>query len=188
MKPDPSPELLTERQALTVLSRRAITPRHARHALQAGLAGEPARTRVATLYDAKRVHALLEWTGVPAEAGRTACPHGLFVGRRLVSVLGPSHKQLEKAAASWRISGASRLWFYRWFEECGPMPVVVTIAGFVLFGAELFGFRSEGTGTRLVLQEAGDWFSVFEEHRLSTWSGNAWTVVGTGRRGTPRQD
>ena len=37
----------------------------------------------------------------------------------------------------------------------------------------------------LVLQDAGTWFLAFERHRLSSWSGNAWKVVGVRDRRLP---
>jgi hypothetical protein len=152
-------------------------------------------TAVASLYDAERVHQLLEWPEVMAKEGHEACPDGLFVARRFVHVEAPREEQLAAAAAEWDIAPGSRIWFYRWFEDFGPMPTVVTVAGFVVLGAELTGFRRiagrERRWVSLVLQEPrlqkpDAWFNAFEGHRLSSWSGNAWKVVGLRDRNLPR--
>lgn len=96
-----------------MLARRSITPRHARRAIHAGLVGEPIQSAVANLYDAERVQELLAWPEVMAKEGRAACPNGLFIARRFVSVLATREEQLAAAAEDWII---------------GPMPMVVTVA------------------------------------------------------------
>lgn len=185
--------LLSERQAVWVLGSLGITPRHARKVLHAGLAGEPVRTAAATLYELEQVQALRDRPGVSEEAARASCPHGVFLARRAVSVLDPTDAQLAAVSPGWDISAWARLWFYRWLEDFGAMPVVVTLSGFVLLGAELTGFRREGDGRRrdrfaLVLQEPGGWFEAFAGHRVRTWPGNAWQVDGCVGRGRPRRE
>ena len=101
--------------------------------------------------------------------------------------------QLAVASSGWDLSGWARLWFYRWFEDLGPMPAVVTVGGFVLLGAELRGFRREPSGSgrdrfSLVLQPPGDWFQAFADRRMRTWPGNPWQVEGCVGRGHPRRD
>lgn len=193
----PARRLLSERQAVWLLGGLGIASRHARKVLHAGLAGEPTRTAAATLYEAERVQALVARPGPSAEEARAACPNGFFLAGRSVSVLEPPEAQLAGVAPGWDMSGWARLWFYRWLEDCGPMPVVVTVAGFVLLGAELDGFRREAREPgrapgrdrfSLVLREAGDWFEAFAGRRVRSWSGNRWQVVGCGARGQPRRD
>lgn len=62
----PRTGLVSERQAVRMLARRSITPRHARRAIHAGLVGEPIQSAVANLYDAERVQELLAWPEVMA--------------------------------------------------------------------------------------------------------------------------
>jgi hypothetical protein len=186
-------KLVSERQAIAILGRGRIAPRQARAVLHTGLAGEPLRTASAILYEPRRVETLLARPGVSGDAARTACPRGVFLARRAVSVLESVEAQLAVASSGWDLSGWARLWFYRWFEDLGPMPAVVTVGGFVLLGAELSGFRREPSGSgrdrfSLVLQPPGDWFQAFAGRRMRTWPGNPWQVEGCVGRGHPRRD
>ena len=65
-----------------------------RKVLHAGLAGPAVSLPGVTLYDEARVRGLLEWPRVTLDDCSEACPDGMLVLRRQVSVLEPLDAQL----------------------------------------------------------------------------------------------
>ena len=58
-------------------------------------------------------------------------------------------------------------------EANGSLPMVATIAGFVVFGADVVELRGF---SELVLTEPGAWFDSWARSRLSTGPGRPWVL------------
>jgi hypothetical protein len=81
----------------------------------------PARTAGVTLYEEARVRALIQRPTMTAVEWRTACPWGLFVARRPVSVIDTREQQVEAVSGGWQISPWTRLWIHFWCQRHRPM-------------------------------------------------------------------
>jgi hypothetical protein len=133
--------------------------------LASGLAGPGHRRGRATLYDAAAVAALRdrrvigETTPLPAP-----CTHGVLVARvgpwREVSADVPT-----MARGPWSLT-LSRKGVLNLMREHGPVPLVVTVAGFVLGGGEVTGYAYDRPTTLLQTCEPGAWFETFREARV----------------------
>jgi hypothetical protein len=158
--------LVTGRKAARMLDLGRET---ASRVLAAGLAGEPVETPAAHLYDADRVAALRarpvvdDTTPLPA-----ACANGVLVAR-IDPRVPPGPPEL--ARGPWRLS------FGRWaaltvlINQHAMMPLVMTVGGFVLGGADVVGSAGAPEDRRLTLlrtRPAGDWFAAFDQHVLRT--------------------
>lgn len=174
----------SERRAASLLAPIGLSRRHATKVLHAGLAGPAVSLPGVTLYDESRVLRLLEWPAVTLDDCSEACPHGLLVLRRQVSVLEPLDEQLAAVSAGWDISDWTALRLalrmaLRSSREAVPrmgFPAVVTVGGFVAMGAEVTRF-----GPWLGLVGPGDWFGRFVGRRLPAGPGKAWFLLGEPR-------
>jgi hypothetical protein len=186
--------LVSQREASRLLERAGLTRNRSRRLLASGMAGEPVATAGALLYEAERISELAARPVVSEERLMGACPGVLFVARRDLPLSAPCVEPLAVLAGGWPISSATALYLDLWIERHGYVPLVATICGFVAAGAEIVGVTSDPDGTptfrdpliaRFDLRGAGDWFDVFEHHRLDTGPGRAWSILGLGfgRRG-----
>jgi hypothetical protein len=175
--------LISGRDARALLRTAGLSSRHARTALHSGLVGEPLRTTTAHLYDQERVQELagrppIDW-GVVAEA----CPTGIFVARRVITVTLSREEQIDQVSGGW---GGLSPWVWLAMklhvDDHGSLPLVATVSGFVVLGADIVGVRH---GSELVLAPPGVWFGRFEGVRLWTGPGRPWELH-LSRRRTPR--
>jgi hypothetical protein len=137
----------------------------------AGLVGPSRAVAGAHLYHADRVEALARRPLVEEDTPLPpSCRDGVIVVRTNPLVDGPLSTPRRLAtgrAAVLRVLLAER----------GYLPMVVTVAGFVVTGADVTGVRtddSEPPMTTLVTRPATDWFEAFEGHRLMTGAGDPW--------------
>ena len=160
--------------------------RQARRVLACGLAGSPVVTRAALLHDAERV---LELAGRPVLDDATAdaaTPGGLFVARRDVDVLAPEDQQHASLQGGWGFSFVAAVSVRIRVTEDGHLPLVATVAGFVVAGAEILQALRARDGYHLVLREPGPWFETFRGRRFATGPGRPWVLrdrLGPGERG-----
>lgn len=127
--------------------------------LRAGLAGEPAVRGRTHLYDRATVEALAarpvvdEQTDLPK-----ACAAGLLVAR-----IDPR----KDMASAPRLAAGRAAVLSMMLATHGRVPVVTTVAGFVLRGADL---------TDAGLVAPGEWFEAFRERRVRTGPGEPWLL------------
>lgn len=137
----------------------------------AGLVGPPRVVAGAHLYDAARVESLARRPLVEEDTPLPpACRDGVLLVRTnpLVDDPLPGPRRLAKGrAAVLRILLAER----------GSLPMVVSVAGFVVTGADVVGVGTDDAQpprTTLVTQPAAEWFDAFEGHRLMSGAGDPW--------------
>lgn len=165
--------LITQREAAARLVRFQLSRTSAKRVLAAGLAGEPVRAGGALWYDEDRVRALAERRGLPRLRILELCPEGLVVIRSTVlSVTRPRAEQLACIDIPW--DGVA-LWTRAGIGAALPersYPVVGTVCGFVVVGADLTGFRRDEAGVlRTVLDDPGPWFDGLRDRLLPTSQG-----------------
>ncbi|GAA1775494.1 hypothetical protein GCM10009795_021820 [Nocardioides hankookensis] len=152
--------------------------RQVRIALDAGLAGEPVRTRAATLYEAARVAELAARPLVAMGAVYRACPYGLLVDRRVTlggSAVGSSVEEVSDVDLGlWRAFDIAAS-----IRHHGPFPYVATICGFVVRGGDIVEVRHiRDTVYALAVDEPGAWFDQWRGRRWPTGPGRQWLVLG----------
>src|ERR1700710_974419 len=166
--------LISGREARALLQAAGFSSRHARTALESGLAGEPIRAKVAHLYDEARVH---ELAGRPTGAWRAVlegCPDGIFVARRELDLTRSTPELVEQASRGWGEMNP-----FQWSAMCshirrhGNLPFVATVGSVVVLGADVVGGRA---GSELRLAEPGGWFNRFRGGRLASGPGRPWVL------------
>lgn len=160
------PTHLSTRQAVLELVGAGHTARMARRLLDAGLAGESVRGAAEVAYETARVLELADRRHLARADVDGACPHGLFVARRLEDLEGP-----------WDFSYVWRTYLRVTIAEHGPFPMVVALSSVVVRGADVVQVRPTRDGrTVLDLAEPGPWFETFRERRCATGPGRAWAL------------
>jgi hypothetical protein len=94
-------------------------------------------------------------------------PHGLFVARRTRGL-----------DAGWKFSPWTCVWMRVRIERHGSFPLVATIGGYVVHGADILDATTAGT---LRLAERGPWFAPLLGRRLPTGPGRPWWIRGLDR-------
>lgn len=184
------PDLITTREAIDFLQPLGIGRESTRKALHGGLAGPPVVTSWAHLWDRDRLRALPNRPRVEVDDLAPELDRGIFVARMGNTAIAP--------AGPWSTSLWLRILWELTIKEQGFVPLVVTLGGFVVDGANIIavheserlaGQRGEaghfGQRTTFTLDAPGAWFAAFREHRLSTGSGTNWHWWEP-RRGAPR--
>jgi hypothetical protein len=177
--------LISAREAADLLAPLGIGRESTRRVLAFGLAGPAHETRSARLYDRDRVAALLGWPPVDLTGLDETVRAGVFVAR-----LGNHVGTLAEAARGpWRISPWLRTRISMTQERQGFVPLVATIGGFVVLGADITGGVLHAPGAATIGRQPGrtctftlteprtqprPWFDDFEGHRLPTGPGAAW--------------
>jgi hypothetical protein len=166
--------LISGREARALLEAAGFSSRHARIALSRGLGGEPIRTRAAHLYDEARVRDLAARAAIGWSEVHEICPEGIFVARRDLDVSLSLPAQFEHAARGWGDLNPW-VWMLMGFQvrARGSLPFVLTVAGVVVFGADIVGMRE---GCELRLERPDRWFDRLQGRRLSTGPGRPWVV------------
>ena len=172
-------ELISARAAAALLGEGPCLPRsQAGRVLASGLAGRPTRDGRRQLF---RAAAVRELAGRPiiedAELRRLHLPV-LAIARRQVDVLEPLDSVLAGLAEGWDLHAAQCVGITARVERTGPIPFVVTVAGFVQVGAELtgaFSWAKRGDVT-LGLRPPGRWYDRVRRLRLMTGPGRPFTI------------
>lgn len=164
--------LITVRGAALVLEPAGLNFDRTRMLLATGVAGAGIRTTGGTLYDEDRVRALAGRTCLEKDEIAAACPGGILVGRvargRSVDVTdgGAAAGARGSVRGPWRIPLLSRILLRHLAETGRPMPMVATVSGFILVGAEVVGFDRVAAGyATLQLGEPGAWFEAVRDRR-----------------------
>lgn len=168
--------MISARSATGVLQSAGLGGRQARRVLDCGLAGPPLPTSAALLYDRDRV---IELAGRPELDGATAdaaTPGGLFVARRDVDVLAPEGEQRATLRGGWGFSPLAALIVRVRVAQHGHVPLVATVGGFVVTGANILEVLGSSDGYHLVLREPGPWFETFRARRFPTGPGRPWVL------------
>jgi hypothetical protein len=166
--------LISGREARALLQGAGFSSRHARTALDCGLAGEPVRAKAAHLYDEARVHELAGRPTVEWRAVLEGCPEGIFVARRELDLTRSTPELVAQASRGWGEMNP-----FQWWAMCahihkhGSLPFVATVASVVVLGADVVGGLA---GSELRLAEPGAWFDRFRGGRLVSGPGRPWVV------------
>lgn len=140
-----------------------------RRVLAAGLAGAPVPYGRALEYDAEAVGALRRRPVIlPSTVLPEQCADGLLVAR-----LDPRRSPTDidrLLTGPWRLSVA-RSAVLSVLLSRGPVPIVGTVAGYVLAAADVVGTQADDRG-HLVVRPPGGWFEAFRGHRLPTPPGD----------------
>ena len=144
--------LISARAATAVLTAAGVGERQARRVLSCGLVGAPTSTPASRLYEVDRVAALVARPVLDDGAADAASTCGLLVTRRDVDAQAPP--------------GAQH----------GHLPLVATVGGFVVTGAEITAVLASPEGYHLELREAGEWFQTFRDRRFPTGPGRPWVL------------
>jgi hypothetical protein len=166
--------LISGRAACEQLVAVGVGARAARRLLATGIAGSPVLTGGVHLYEDERVCAVAARPRVKGRDIAEICPAGLFIARRQVDLTSPREEQVQALASGWgEISPWLKLRMGFRISSYGSFPFVATVAGFVVFGAELVAFQSPA---EVLLQPPGAWFARLEDHRLLSGPGRPWVV------------
>jgi hypothetical protein len=171
--------LISKREAAGMLRTLGLSRRHAEQVLDAGLAGTPAPSSASWLYDFEEVDRLSRRPLVSEFDVNAACPHGLFVARGPAALVD---------ASLWSMSPLTRLYLRVCLAQHGPVPMVVTVGGFVARGADITAAHAaDGQAmaqTAFSLAPAGEWFDNFRDRRHPTGPGKSWLLQGRHRHGS----
>src|SRR5690606_30676343 len=135
-------------------------------ALTAGVAGEPVRTRGATLYDRSLVEALIE---PPLDVEELPPPlnRGTFIARLRFGPPSPirfhpadsAEVRRESVSDGWPMTWLTRALLHVMVSNGRPMPLLATCGGFIVVGATIVGAQaSSPSTTRLELEPPGAWY------------------------------
>ena len=179
-------ELISQREAAWVLDvhHELSRPRVTR-LLATGVVGAPVRAGGALLYDGDAVRRL---AARPRRTRADLATGGLrrvIVLRRAVDLLADRATQEAQLTDGWNLNYLDCLGMTWKIEADGPIPVVVTVSGFVILGAELAGFTrssmAPGKRVRLVVREPGSWFEPLRETRLDVIPGATFSFWDAGQ-------
>lgn len=168
--------LISERAAAAHLFVWLGLPRTtARHVLRAGLAGTPQRRPDGSLgYDADAVDALTRWPTIDEEYDLAdVAPHGIAVARlrpgQRWSTSGIGDRERERMRGPWSVNVLVRVRIGEHVLRDGYFPVIATLCGFVVAGAEITGELGLARDPITVpLGPPGAWF---DRLRHSRWPG-----------------
>ena len=157
----------------------SLTERSARRALACGLAGEPEIGGSTWLYSESAIRQLRSRETVTAAACARLFPNGIFVSRRRVDARWAADRRRTTLARGWPIGLVTQALFVLRLVQDGFMPMVATVAGFVVDGFDVTGLAGDGTGSYdFTLADPGDWFECLRDKRLPTGPGREWTMPG----------
>lgn len=195
---------ISAREAASMLATLGLGRGQARRVLDAGLAGRPTRAAGASLYDADNVSALLERRLLTAGDLDPACQEEMFLARvspraahgerppgwRGADLTAPPAEQRAAIRSGWRLSPYARLRIRLRVERDGFMPLVATVCGFVVLGADLVAacpdderldaHLSDERST-VDLEPPGRWFEPMRAARFVTGPGSPWSLWSRAR-------
>jgi hypothetical protein len=174
--------MISGREARGRLEAAGFSSRHARSALDCGLAGLPLRTRAAHLYESARVDDLAARPQIGWPVVFEACPDGIFVARRELDMTRPGPEVVEAASCGWtEMDPWAWLTISFQIKRDGALPFVATVAGVVVVGGDLVGRRPGG----LRLARPGAWFDQIRGRRFVTGPGRPWVLIESDRPWRP---
>jgi hypothetical protein len=144
-----------------------------------------ARTaRPARLYDVGQVIELAARPRLTETEIDGLFPRELFIARRDIDVRAPEDEQLSAVRGDWDLSPWSRVLLRVRCAQHGSVPLVATVAGFVVLGAEITDvFVASTRHAVLALRGPGDWFESVRGKRLGSGPGRDFVVRGWNRPG-----
>ena len=179
--------LTTRESALLLAGRFKLSHGDALQALHAGLAGTPVPLGAALLYREEAVEELLAW---PQLTGADLDHDSPFIARatdRRLRQATTWQARGDVLARGWYIPPLLRVWIRTRTTPPLRYPFLGTVAGFVVFGAEItdmtYGAEEERPMRRepqtvFGFEPPGEWFARFERHRLPTGPGHPWILWG----------
>lgn len=171
--------LITGREATSLVGLAGTRGRLAYEALRCGLAGEPVETPAAHLYDHARVVALAGRPTLTVVDLDERFPHGVFIARRSVHVDATFEEQAAVLAPRWRLGMVHPVMIRTRAQDHGAVPMLATVAGFVVAGADIIGAAATSDGTTtLRLQPPGPWFADARETRIPAGAGRPYVIRG----------
>lgn len=166
-----------------------ISVRSAREVLATGLAGPPTRLRGMHLYPADTVQRLALRRPVRRDA-LTSLTGGELLVLRLGSGSGfrvSAPVEVREAAVQrhFRPSPLLRVHLRRRIAEHGALPMIATVGGFVVLGADVTDLHPSPDGgspppSLMRMAGPGDWFAGFEERWFGTGPGGPWRLWKVG--------
>jgi len=135
--------LITGRRAAQLLAARGLSLSASQQLLATGIAGRPVDTTAAQLFEADAVADLAGRPTVDERAAATVAPHGYLVARlprdRVVAVDDAWDEQAAVLAGPWRVDAMVQLELVVRRFVGVRFPLVLTVAGFAIAGAEING-------------------------------------------------
>ncbi|TIC80202.1 hypothetical protein [Nocardioides sp. GY 10127] len=185
------PPFLTGRQARELLAGEGVPERSTRHLLDNGWAGTPIRTSSALLFETRAVLALaLRPRLGPRDLDAFAIPL-LLVTRRAFPAGPDAATERERLRGPWPLGRFASATLRAVLRLYGPQPLIATVAGIVVQGAEITGARPGrpepvpgGVGDAAVepltldLAPAGPWFPACAATRVTHGPGRPWVLHG----------
>lgn len=169
------------REAAALLAPAGVDRETTRRLLLAGLAGETLRRGNGTLHRRDRVLELGDrpWVVSPTGEGQA---RRTFVARLPTYPVLSSGERQDAARGPWRISALGRVSLRADIDRHGSVPLVATLGGFVVLGAEIVGIAGiarrsdQPCGAFLTLRPAGAWFEDWTARRLGSSGRHQWWV------------
>ncbi len=166
--------LISGREARAMLEAAGFSTRHARTALNSHLAGPPIRSAVVHLYDETLVRDLAERPVVDWLGLSRVCPDGFLVTRRDLDLSVAREELVAQVSRGWDgMSPWMRVAMSLRVARRGSLPLLATVAGVVVLGAEIVSARDH-SGVRL--GSPGAWFAGLQGARLSLGPGRPWVL------------
>lgn len=162
---------ITERDACRLLLAFAgLTRVRARRVLKAGLAGVPRPRPDGSIgYSYEAVERLTYRPFIEHEDVVRSCPRGIAVARfgadRVIDANWPWERQREALAGPWAMSLLVQAGIQGHRRLTGSFPLVGTVCGFVVAGADIVATPLRSSQVRLELAAPGAWFDDLAEMR-----------------------
>ena len=171
--------LISARQAATALAAVGVPRRHVRRLIACGACGPVTRSAGAVLVERSRIADLVARPRLGPADVEAICPWGLFVARREVPV-GNTVGVLAALREDWAFSSLTAVWLKVRIDEHGFVPLVATVAGFVVAGGNLRRVLYPPNTSRHELEvgEPTEWFESVRDTRIDTPPGRPWVVLG----------
>lgn len=162
--------LISEREAARLLDVEAgLSRTPARRLLRTGVAGTPAAGPGRLMYERDRVAGLGGWPVLIESQLAVAAPNGLAVARLVDQPCDVTASWSERRAAfagPWEMGLVFRLAVAAYIDCAGSFPLIVTVSGFVIGGADIVAPVGFDDGPcALELAEPGRWFGALRGHR-----------------------
>lgn len=162
--------LISTTEAAERLADHGLSRERTRLLLETGVAGPPVRSSGAVQYDEARVAALRHWPTVEEGQLEDACPRGLMVARlaphRRLDLTDAPAEQRRSISDDWHVPRAPRLLTFGRSALGQRTPLVATVSGYVLLGAEVTAMEPDGRSRcRLLLDEPGEWYDALRGRR-----------------------
>ena len=171
--------LISAREAAKELAGVGVPRRHARRLIACGAAGPATRTAGSLLLDDRRVAELAARPHLTEDDLAATCPWGVFIARREVRAFGTGEEAWRELGRDWRFSPWTMVWLRSRIDRHGFVPLVATVSGFVLGGAEITGVSQARAGLfGLELHSPGAWFDGVRDTRVDTPPGRPWVMLG----------